>query len=67
MKMIFESIIGNKFINQHPLRFGNAISNERHQVAVVDAANYIDLCLKFPLPLSAIRFQTLHRNFLPIR
>lgn len=66
MKMILKGLIRNKVIYQHPLRASNAISNKRHEVTMVNATDDIDLCLEFPLTLSASGLELLHCNLFAI-
>lgn len=67
MKMIFQVIIGNKFINQHPLASCNTISNKGHQVAMMNPADDLNFSLKLPFPLPTSTLQALNRNLLPVR
>lgn len=66
MEVILKSTIVNKFINQQPLSPGAAVTNQRHQVAVVDPTDNINLRLKLPLALPAVHFQAFHGHFLPV-
>lgn len=65
-KVIFKSVVGNKLIDEHPLRSSTAVSDQRHKVTMMDTTDDLNLSLKLSLSLSAVRFQALHRNLLTI-
>lgn len=67
VKMKLQGFIRNEFIDQHPLAIGNAISNERNKMAMMDAANDLNLSLELPLPLPATRLEALNRDFFSTR
>lgn len=67
MEVILEGLVRDKLIDQHPLRAGNAVSDERNEVAVVHPADDIDLGLKLSLTLTAPRLELLHCNLLSVR
>lgn len=67
MEVVFESVIREKFINQHPLASCNAIPNKGHKVTVMDTADNLNLCLEFAFSLPTAGFQALHGDFLPVR
>jgi hypothetical protein len=67
MKVKFKGGIGDELINQQSLTSFNAITNKGHKVAMMDAANNLNLSLKFSISLSTTSFETLDCNFLAIR
>lgn len=60
--MIFQGLIGNKFIDQHSLATSNAITFERDKMAMMDSADNLNLRLELSLALPASRFQALDGN-----
>lgn len=66
MEVVFETVVGDELVHQHPLRTSNAVPDEGHQVAVVDVADDVDLSLEFPLPLPTPRLELFHRDLLPV-
>ena len=66
VKVEFEVVIRNKFVNQHLPVTGNTISDKGYQMPVVDTTYDLHLRREFPISLPASRFQAFHGNFLPI-
>lgn len=63
MQVILQRFIGNKLVDQHSLPTSDAIPFKGHQVPMMNTADDLNLSLKLSLPLSAARFQALHRHF----
>lgn len=67
MEVKLEIVVRNKLIDKQSFGTGDAITNKRHQMPVVNSADDLNLCLKLPLSLTTPNFQLLHSNFFPTR
>lgn len=67
MKMKLERLISNKLVDEEFVAVSNAVSDERDKVAVVDAADDLNLRLEFPLALPAPALEALHSDNPPVR
>lgn len=67
MEMILQGLIGNKFIDQHPLPASNAVSNKWHKMAMMDAANDFNFSWKFSFSLPTTSLEALNCHLLSIR
>lgn len=67
MKVIFHGFVRNELVDQHSLAAGDAVSDQGHEVTVVNPADDLHLSLELPLTLPAPRLETLHGNFLAVR
>lgn len=67
VKMEFQCLIGDEFIDEHPLFAGNAVANKRDEVAVMNTANDFDLGLELSLALTTPGFEALDGNFSSVR
>lgn len=56
MQMVLQGAIGNKLINKHSLSPSGAVSNQWNKMLVVDAANDLNLRLKFSFTLPTSSF-----------
>lgn len=55
MEMVFKGVVGDELIDQNSLPVCNAIPGKGDEVAVVDAANDFNLCLKLTLSLPTVQ------------
>ena len=65
IQVVLQRVVGHELVHEHALVAGDAVADERHQVAVVHAADDLHLRLELALPLSAAGLELLHRHLLP--
>lgn len=66
MEMLFQRAVGDELVDEHPVVCDDAVADEGNEVAVMDAADDLHLCLEFALPLPASNLELLHGHTLAV-
>ena len=61
-----QRVVGDKVVDEEAVVLGNAVADERHEVAVVDAADDLHLRLELALALPTTALELLHGHHLPV-
>lgn len=66
MEVVVQRVVGYVVVDEEAVVLGDAVADERHEVAVVDAADDLHLCLELALALPAAALELLHGHHLPV-
>jgi len=66
MEVVVQRVVGDVVVDEEAVVLGNAVADERHEVAVVDAADDLHLRLELALPLPTAALELLHGHHLSV-
>jgi hypothetical protein len=66
VQVMLQRLVGHELVDEESVVLGDAVADERDEVAVVDAADDVHLGAELLLPLPAAQLELLHRHAPPV-
>lgn len=66
VQVMLERVVGHELVDEEAVVLGDAVADERDEVAVVDAADDVHLGAELLLPLAAAHLELFHRHAPPV-